>query len=592
MRFTTNPFSGIVQVKNTISLKGRDVKQKRDLLSTLKRIDRRGYKAYIDIKGSYDFGGYILTIDHVQGDPFAAPSRVRVNVGRKDTGFDHSLFSNRVRRIAAQDFLTREFYRAIGRTVKGVRGMGKSGMVSIDSPGQEVILRNSCIVSDDEIEVRFVVGLPAAGRTILGHEAEAIFFEEMPIIVNRALNIKNVDPDRFMSHVDTVEDQEHLRSQLSGMGLVAFVGDYSLLPRRSGVDDRPLDSGGIPITSPDSLKVTVNLPHRGEVKGMGIPKGVTVIVGGGFHGKSTLLNALERGVYPHRPEDGREIVVTDPNAVKIRAEDGRYIEKVNISAFITNLPMGRDTINFSTENASGSTSQAANIMEALEAGAELLLIDEDTSATNFMIRDERMQELISKDKEPITPFVDKVAKLYQDLGVSTILVMGGSGDYFDVADTVIAMENYLPKDVSHEAKEVAERHKAARTDEGGDSFGDVTERVPIASSFNPARGKREVKIDAKGLRKILYGRLDIDLIGLSQIVDESQTRAIGNVIHVYATRYATKGHTLKEGIKRVMDDLEGGGLDILVPYRVGNLALPRLFEVTAAVNRMRTLKVR
>ncbi|MBN1882322.1 MAG: ABC-ATPase domain-containing protein [Deltaproteobacteria bacterium] len=568
------------------------MKQKDDLSRTLKRIDRKGYKAYKDIFGVYDFGGYVLAVDHVQGDPFAAPSRVCVITKRQATRFSQDLFSNRIRVTAAADFLTRCFSDAAKRIVRGGRGMGKSGLVGIDRPGQEVLPRNSCVIDEDSVQVRFVVGLPAAGRTILGNEALSIFFEEIPRVVEASLRVGPVDERAFREHVDAVEDQEVLRERLGEMGLVAFVGNGSILPRRSGVDDRPLTSGAIPFQSPESLRVSVDLPHRGSVIGMGIPRGVTLIVGGGFHGKSTLLVALERGVYPHVPGDGRELVVTDPGAVKIRAEDGRYIERVNISPFITNLPYGRDTSAFSTDNASGSTSQAANIIESLEMGARVLLIDEDTSATNFMIRDERMQELISKEKEPITPFVDKVKKLHSDFGVSTVLVMGGSGDYFDVADTVIAMENYLPEDVTDRAAEVAARHRAARTDEGGEAFGEITQRTPVPDGFDPSRGKRDVKIDAKGLYKILYGREDIDLSGLSQLVDESQTRAIGNIIHRYATRYATRGLKLSEGVREVYRDMEERGLDDLTPYRTGNLAQPRIFEVAGAINRMRTLSVK
>lgn len=568
------------------------VKQKEELSRTLKRIDRKGYKAYKDISGVYDFGEYRLAVDHVQGDPFAAPSRLCVTTPHSASRFPSDLFSNRIRSIAAADFLTRCFADASKRIVRGSRGMGKSGMVGIDRPGQEVLPRNSCVIEEDSIQVRFVVGLPAAGRTILGNEAQAIFFEEIPQIVEASLRAGSVDERAFREHVDAVEDQEALRKRLDGMGLVAFVGDGSILPRRSGVDDRPLTQDAVPFQSPESLRVSVEFPHRGTVQGMGVPRGVTLIVGGGFHGKSTLLVALERGVYPHVPGDGRELVVTDPGAVKIRAEDGRYIERVNISPFITNLPHGRDTNAFSTDNASGSTSQAANIIESLEMGAKTLLIDEDTSATNFMIRDERMQELISKEKEPITPFVDKVKKLHRDHGVSTVLVMGGSGDYFDVADTVIAMENYLPKDVTDRAAEIAARHTAARTDEGGEDFGEITQRTPLPKGFDPSRGRRDVKIDAKGLHKILYGTDDIDLSGMSQLVDESQTRAIGAVIHRYATRYATQGLTLAHGVREVYRDMEKEGLDDLMPYRTGNLAQPRIFEVAGAINRMRTLSVK
>jgi predicted ABC-class ATPase len=567
-------------------------KPKEDLHSTLTRIDRKSYKAYGDIRGFYDFGRYTLSVDHVQGDPFASPSRVSLCVSRQDAGFDPALFSNPVRTMAAGDFLTRRFDRAIAGNVKGRRGMGTSGLVAIEMGGQEVLLRNSCVIDDRFIEIRFVVGLPAAGRSVLGREAIEIFFMEIPAVVTESLFADRVDGRAFTQHVQTVEDYRHLRGRLSELNLAAFVADGSLLVRKSGIDDRPLTRGGVPFMSPPSLRVAVALPHRGEITGMGIPRGVTLIVGGGFHGKSTLLSALERAVYPHVPGDGREMVAADPTAFKIRAEDGRYIQKVDISPFITNLPLGKDTVRFSSDNASGSTSQAANIMEALEAGSKLLLIDEDTSATNFMIRDERMQQLISKDKEPITPFVDKVKKLFIDHGVSTILVTGGSGDYFDVAEVVISMDTYLPADVSARAKEISARHRAARDDEGGIRFGDITGRAPDASSFDPSRGKREVKIDAKGRNRILYGALEIELDGLSQLVDTGQTRAVGAVIHRYATEYAPGARDLIDGLTRVMEDVEKKGLDILVPHKTGDLACPRLFEAAGAINRMRTLVVR
>jgi predicted ABC-class ATPase len=565
---------------------------KEDLRRTIGRIDGKGYKAYKDIKGLYGFGLYTLIIDHVQGDPFAAPSRVRVKLPIERTEFPPDLWDNTVRRIAFCDYLARRFHGAIRRWTKGHRGMGKSGLVEIDRGGQEILERNAVVIDRGNLEVRFVVGLPAAGRTILGKEAQEIFFEELPKIVERSLLYRNVDQKDIQRHVDVTEDQDVIRGLLAERGLVAFVADGAILPRRSGVDESPLDSGAVPFKGPRELKVELELPHRGRVQGMGVPKGVTLIVGGGFHGKSTLLDAIERGVYNHIPGDGREYVVSDQAAVKIRAEDGRRIEKVNISPFITNLPFGKDTVRFSTDNASGSTSQAANIMEALEIGAQVLLIDEDTSATNFMVRDERMQELVAKAKEPITPFVDKVQKLFADQGVSTILVMGGSGDYFDVADTVIMMENYQPYCVTEQAAVIARKHTSSRIDEGGDTFGEVTPRHPLKAGFDPSRGKREVKIDAKGLRTILYGTTSIDLSYLEQLVDRSQTRAIGLMIHYYAERCLERSPSLKEGIELVMRAVREQGLDCLLPYTVGNLAMPRVFELNGAINRMRTLQVK
>ena len=574
------------------------MRSKEDLRRILGRIDRKGYKAYKDIQGEYDFSDYTLFVDHVQGDPFASPSRVRARVPQRIAGFPVPLLNTKTRKVALGDYLTRQFQRAIRGCVKGKRGIGNSGVVSIDSPGQEVLERTSIFIYDDSVEARFVMGLPASGRTILAGEAVQMFFQEVPELMRRSLWFRSLNSKEMTTHLEVVEDYEFIRSRLTDSGLVSFIANGSVLPRKSGVDDRPLSSYKdasdqvVLFRSPPALEVEFLTPNRGKIRGTGIPKGVTLIVGGGFHGKSTLLNAVERGVYPHIPGDGREYVVTDPTAVKIRAEDGRRIEKANISPFIRNLPFGKGTDEFSSDNASGSTSQAANIMEALEVGALVLLMDEDTSATNFMIRDLRMQELVSQDKEPITPFIDKVEQLYSELGVSTILVMGGSGDYFDVADTVLMLDQYRSMDVTSRTREIIGMFKNERKKEGGTGFGNVSSRIPLLESFNPRRGKRDVKIDARGLKSILYGRTSIDLSMVEQLLDMSQTRAIGDIIHYYSQKYLKGGDTLSDGLNRVMNDLEEKGLDILSHHKMGNYSLPRIFEVAAAINRMRTLKVR
>lgn len=333
------------------------------------------------------------------------------------------------------------------------------------------------------------------------------------------------------------------------------------------------------------------MPNKGVVTGMGIPKGVTLIVGGGYHGKSTLLDALQIGVYNHIPGDGRELVVSNPCTAKIRAEDGRRIEKVDISPFIDNLPFGQPTTAFSTEDASGSTSQAANIVEALEAGAEVLLMDEDTSATNFMIRDHRMQELVAKPKEPITPFIDKVQQLYNDYGVSTVLVIGGSGEYFDVADCVICMVEYTPYDVTEKAAVIAEKYKAERNPEGGAHFGKITERIPLVHSFDPSKGRRKVKIRSQTVKTILFGTHTIDLHAVEQLIDVGQTKAIGDAIY-YATRYMEGEYTLRDIVENVIADTAENGLSVLSPYPVGTYAAFRGLELAAAINRLRTLSVR
>ena len=268
------------------------------------------------------------------------------------------------------------------------------------------------ITSDGAVEARFVVGLPAAGRRVLTREAVGLLVDDVPSVVRTSLCAESYPAEELLLHAEVNEDADALRSLLPEMGLVAFVADGAVLPRRSGIEQAPMLDRAVPFESPASLRVHVDLPNAGSASGAGIPRGVTLIVGGGYHGKSTLLEALERGVYNHRPGDGRERVVSDPTAVKIRAKDGRSISGVDISPFIGPLPLGQGTRRFDSADASGSTSQAAAIVEAVEAGAGTLLVDEDTAATNFMIRDRRMQALVPRDLEPITPFVDRVRLLH------------------------------------------------------------------------------------------------------------------------------------------------------------------------------------
>lgn len=567
------------------------MKKREQLKNILSRIDGRGYKAYKDIRGSFDFGEFTVLVDYVQGDPFASPSRVRVRVPQKMAQFPAEAFQNKSREVALRDFITRMFYRASEKHCRKSRGSGKSGIISIDPPGQEILDRTSAFIDDSHVEVRFVMGLPAFGRRIAGMQAKTMFFEELPHIVRDSLYFKNLDKKALFEHVEVAEDADCLRNQLKEKGMVAFVANQAVLPRRSGIDSRPLTQGRvIPFQSPESLCISLSTPNQGEIKGMGIPKGVTLIVGGGYHGKSTLLDALEMGIYNHVPGDGRELVVTNPSCVKIRAEDGRRIQKVDISPFISDLPFGQTTKEFSTEDASGSTSQAANTIEALEIGAELILIDEDTSATNFMIRDHRMQELVSKDKEPITPFIDKIRQLYKDRGVSTILVIGGSGDYFDVADYIICMVEYRPYDLTNKAKNIAEKYKTERTQEGGPKFGKITSRIPLSSSFDPRKGKKEVKIKCKGMHSILFGTHRIDLSAVEQLVDVSQTRATGEAIY-YALRYMDGKRTLQEVVDLVFKDIQEKGLDVLKSRPVGDYASIPKFVLAAAINRLRTFKV-
>ncbi len=564
------------------------------LKNSLSDIDGKGYKFYKTIKGIYQFNNFSLSIDHVQGDPFAVPSRINVRVPMSKASFPLSTWTgkdnNPVRRIALEDYLGRMVKKSIQRISKGKRGSGGSGLITIETNGQKTLLRNAILINTDYIEARLVMGLPADDRRVAGIHAQEMFFDELPVIVEQSLYIKNLSEKELINYINSAEDQDFLRSSLKDKNLVAFVANDSLLPRQSGVSDTPLKGDIVSFVSPASLEHEITLPNAGKIKGMGIPQGITLIVGGGFHGKSTLLHALEHGVYNHIPGDGREKVVSNDTAVKIRSEDGRVISNVNISPFIDRLPFGRNTRNFTTENASGSTSQAANIIEALECGAELLLIDEDTSATNFMIRDERMQALVSQKKEPITPLLYRVQELYQQYGVSSIIVMGGSGDYFDVADTVIMMDEYIARDVTKIAATLA-RENFLRLPDKLDNlpgFQRLTKRKPGIKTLDASRDNFPVKIDIREAITILYGKFRIDLAQVEQLVDIGQTRTIGLMIHYYARHFANASGTLTENLNKLIIEANNNGLDIFSPYKVGSLAIPRLYELTAAINRIRS----
>jgi predicted ABC-class ATPase len=550
------------------------VKSSEDLRRTLIRIDGRGYKAYREIRGAFEFGRFTLYVDHVQGDPFASPSKLRARVPQSEAQIPARLFDGAVRRIACEDFLARRVRDTIRRGGAERRGSGKSGVIGVDAGRQEVLQRTAVVVTADWVEVRLHLGLPAAGRRVLGRQAEAMLFRDLPQIVERGLCWAQLPQEEARRFVDAVENQEQIREGLEKLGLIAFVGDSAILPRESGASDRPLRAAG-----------------------MGIRRGVTLIVGGGYHGKSTLLRALERGVYPHIPGDGREWVVSARDLVKIRAEDGRRVEQVDISAFINDLPQGRSTCAFSSDDASGSTSQAANIVEAIEAGATGLLLDEDTSATNFMVRDARMQALVSARFEPITPFLERVREIYETLDVSTVLVMGGCGDYFDVADYVIAMREFRPFDATDQAKRIAAEQSSGRRVEVDSPMAGIAERIPLAQSFDPSRGRRDVKIDAKALDLILFGGDAIDLRCVEQLLDLSQTRAVGNAIHLAAERFMDGSATLRQVLGRLDELFDRSGLDELDPFHraeqhPGELARPRRFEVAAAINRLRTVRMK
>lgn len=559
-----------------------------ELREQLKRIDHRSYPAYKELRGQYDFGDYILSIDHVQGDPFAAPSRLSVLVSGSRAGFPAELFDTMPKRITLQDQLTRAFGRAIQKGSFQAKGSGKSGLLSVSRCGQQVLERTALrIAGGGAITLRFEAGFPASGRTIQAGELGKMLFTILPEGVRSSLFYERADREKLKRAVRLCENQQFIREKLEELSLCAFVADGSILPRESGVSERPM-KGAVPFQSPETLRITLALPDGSKISGMGIPKGITLFVGGGYHGKSTILQALQNGVYNHIEGDGREYVITDDTAFKLRAEDGRSISGVDISPFIKNLPNGKDTVHFSTEDASGSTSQAANLMEAAESGSRLLLIDEDTSATNFMIRDQLMSQVITPFEEPITPFISRVRSLYTDLGISTVIVAGSSGSYFHVADQVIQMKEYVPYDITRKAKQAAEAFPSMTGEK--EPFPSFTKRrVPKP---DPAIQKEDrVKLKAMGTSELMLCRECVELRYLEQLKDQEQTLALAYLLR-YVEKKLFDGKKSLEEIGMLLEkQLREQGMESLFERgeTIASLARPRKQEIMACVNRYRRL---
>lgn len=564
------------------------MKTSHDLKALLERIDHKSYPAYKETAGSYRFPGYVLSIDHVQGDPFASPSCLSIHVPKDAAGFPAEYYGNDRRRIALQDMLTRAFAKEAASFSFQAKGSGKSGLISVSRCGQEILERSACrILPEGGVILCFHVGFPANGRTINARELIKILFQYLPRCAERSLYYKSHPADRVLSVVQLADDQQYIRSQLKEKNLAAFVADGAILPRESGVSQKPMKNA-VPFVSPASLSVTLQLPHKGTLTGMGIPCGITMIAGGGYHGKSTLLKALELGVYNHIAGDGREYVITDDTAVKLRAEDGRSITGVDISMFIRNLPNKKDTTCFSTEDASGSTSQAANVVEAMETGSRVFLIDEDTSATNFMIRDELMQRVIHKDSEPIIPFIDRVRPLYDEFGISTILVAGSCGSYFHKADCILQMKQYQPLDITEAAKKEAAAFPLPMESEERTAAPDFHRTVKSTQRL----GDR-VKLRSAGLDSVSIDKETIDLRYVEQLCDPEQAAMLGQIMKYAVSRLMNGRYSVSEIVEQLMAVLDKSGMEGVCGGRFlpAGYALPRKQEIAACINRYRLLRL-
>lgn len=580
------------------------MKNSEELRQQLRSINRKSYPAYKGLKGLYHFGNYILSIDHVQGDPFASPSHVSIQISHRDAGFPVEYYKDTLTGTTLCDYLTRQFEKQVSQYSFRAKGSGKSGLLTVSHCGQEILSRTACEITEKGITARFFVGFPANGRTINATELEKILFDFLPVCIQKSFFYSSLNAKELQNYIELAEDQEFIRQTLPAKNLCAFIADGSILPRESGISSRPMKAS-VPFTSPDSLRISINLPHKGKITGMGIPKGITLIVGGGYHGKSTLLNALELGVYNHIPGDGREYVITDATAVKLRSEDGRFIKDVDISMFINDLPNKKDTRCFSTLDASGSTSQAAGIVESMEAGSHLFLLDEDTSATNFMVRDAFMQQVIQREKEPITPFLERAEDLYKKAGISTILVAGSSGAFFHIADTIIQMDNYVPKDITASVKKLCSQyplpavsvtdfqvpHSHRIMSRPAESSNRLRHNSRGNHSDSGAAKPERLKTRISGTDGFSLGRQEIDLRYTEQLIDAEQTAALGLLLKYAVEHLADGRRTLPEIVQFLWKNLSLHGLSFFTENQKISCgyATPRIQEIYACLNRYRGL---
>lgn len=580
------------------------MKNSEELRQQLRSINRKSYPAYKGLKGLYHFGNYILSIDHVQGDPFASPSHVSIQISHRDAGFPVEYYKDTLTGTTLCDYLTRQFEKQVSQYSFRAKGSGKSGLLTVSHCGQEILSRTACEITEKGITARFFVGFPANGRTINATELEKILFDFLPVCIQKSFFYSSLNAKELQNYIELAEDQEFIRQTLPAKNLCAFIADGSILPRESGISSRPMKAS-VPFTSPDSLRISINLPHKGKITGMGIPKGITLIVGGGYHGKSTLLNALELGVYNHIPGDGREYVITDATAVKLRSEDGRFIKDVDISMFINDLPNKKDTRCFSTLDASGSTSQAAGIVESMEAGSHLFLLDEDTSATNFMVRDAFMQQVIQREKEPITPFLERAEDFYKKAGISTILVAGSSGAFFHIADTIIQMDNYVPKDITASVKKLCSQyplpavsvtdfqlpHSHRIMSRPAESSKHLRHNSRGNHSDSGAAKPERLKTRISGTDGFSLGRQEIDLRYTEQLIDAEQTAALGLLLKYAVEHLADGRRTLPEIVQFLWKNLSLHGLSFFTENQKISCgyATPRIQEIYACLNRYRGL---
>lgn len=537
-----------------------------ELKSLIQNIGEKTPKFYKSIEGSYLFNSFILFIDYVHEKPNDPTGLFRIKIDQENAQFPKNTFSNRRREIALRDFLSRTFYHAVTE-------FSSDEFISFEYPGQEIIERTSVFVDSSFVEVRFNVTLRSDQGTPGSDDLEDFLFVQLPQIVDSSLIFGHIDKEALYKHIETSEDADFLRNELENLRLIAFIAEDSMLPRFPENSQLPLNES-IPFRSPYNLKMDVELPNKGQISGMGIPRGITYITGDKHQGKSSLLNAIQMGIYNHIPGDGREFVVSNPNSVKVRSEEGRSVNNVDISAF---LPALEDANSYSTDFADNITSEAANIIESIEIGADVLLLDEDTSAPGFLFNNQEKFDIHSQEGVSLIPYLNKVKSLFREYMISTILVTEDPKGSYQAADFVIRMKDKKAHDITSEVQEGEES-------ESNGGFGFIHERIPFFEHDTNMKNS-----DTGSLENIAC--LPEDYMNLvEQIVSVSQLKSIEKAVE-YSMKYMDGKRTLRQVTSLLMLDIGRAGLDILGSNLSGSFTEFRKIELVSVLNRLKSLKV-
>lgn len=592
------------------------------LYQKIRTLNGKNYGLYKSLaEKPWDFGDFSLEFLHVQGDPFAPASRVMIKASLQMLGYSSEWGSSFERRLALSDFLLRRMSAVVKEKYPD-----RDAAVIFDVAGPEMLVRNSLWIDNGELRAVLQVRLPGESRKIQAEAAAEILTMVLPDLVSASLFNDGgrceggVKPE-LAAHYQVLADRKVILEELEKRSLCAFVPNGAILPRASGISQDPLE-GAIPFTSPEELAVTLNVNGR-DICGMGIPKGITVITGGAFHGKSTLLQALTCAVYPHIPGDGREGIVIDESALRVGVEDGRSVRGTDLSQFVRDLPGGVSTKEFTTASASGSTSEAANLLEAMEAGSTTFLIDEDSSAVNFLIRDARVRKLLGDDRELLIPLTDRIREICYGTAnasegecsansaddkcaaCSFILVAGACGDYLELADNIIVMANYKAECAKTFGKPCAALGETAVVPPSGLSpfvapacRGFAEYIKPIQNSIRPTSAvERQVKVKLSGDTLLQMGFLVADTSRLVTLSDKQQRLGAGfmllnlcqNVISNNASDGAqdSANASIVDCIEKLCDKIKNVGFRNLPQGMSREMSLARSVDIACVLFRLR-----